>query len=118
MNVAGTTANGVPAEARAGRFTALHRCSLPYFAVSCNGIACWRILSPGQLAGSIACMAGSWGRAVRQLTVRQVRNGRVPQPSRPAEVRWFSCFAAFRRPVDLAGGCQLPALTEGVKVES
>ena len=36
----------------------------------------------------------------------------------PAEVRWFSCFAAFRRPLDLAGGRQLPALAEGVKVES
>ena len=36
----------------------------------------------------------------------------------PAEVRWFSCFAAFRHPLDLAGGRQLPALAEGVKVES
>ena len=63
-------------------------------------------------------MAGSWGRAVRQLLVRHVRNGRVPHPSLPAEVRWFSCFVAGRRPLDLAGGYQLPALAEGVKVGS
>ena len=58
------------------------------------------------------------GRAVRQISVRQVQNGRGLPPSLPAEVRWFSCFAAFRRPLDLAGGRQLPALAEGVKVES